>query len=51
MDQKRKRLSIGLSIFLFLCAAVNFAGGHIGAVICGLGAGLFYWLVSSFEGK
>lgn len=45
MNQKEKRISglfLIFSIFLFLCAVINFASGHIGAAIGGLGAGIFY---------
>ena len=42
MNKKMKCLSIGFSIFLFLCTAINFVSGHIGAAIGGLGAGIFY---------
>ena len=47
MNQKQKRLSNGLSVFLFLCAAINFLSGQIGAAVCSLGAGMFYSALSS----
>lgn len=46
MSKKTKCLSIGLSIFLFLCTAINFVSGHIGAAMGGLGAGIFYLALS-----
>jgi len=45
MNKKEERISILFlifSIFLFLCTVINFANGHIGAAIGGLGAGIFY---------
>jgi len=45
MSKKEKRISIlflVFSIFLFLCSILNFAAGHMGAAIGGLGAGIFY---------
>lgn len=48
MYQKRKQLTLGLFSFLLLCTVINFAGGHTGAAICGLGAGIFYLTVSFF---
>ncbi|MDE7262779.1 MAG: hypothetical protein K2N78_12080 [Oscillospiraceae bacterium] len=49
MNKKEKRLSTGFlvfTIFLFLCAVINFANGHIGAAICSLGADMFYLALS-----
>lgn len=37
-------MAVGFSIFLFLCAVINFAAGHIGAAISSLGEGGFFWL-------
>ena len=45
MNKKEKRIFILFlifSVFLFLCTVINFASGHIGAAIGGLGAGGFY---------
>ena len=47
MNQKQKRLSKGLSTFLFLCAVINFVCGQIGGAVCSLGAGMFYSALSS----
>ena len=47
MNKKWKRLSIGLSIFLFLCAVINLVSGHTGAAICALGAGIFFLVLSA----
>lgn len=47
MEKKEKRIAIGglfLSVFLVLCAVINFFSGHIGAAIGSLGAGIFYCL-------
>lgn len=44
MNKKEKRIPVLLlifSVFLFLCTVINFANGHIGAAIGGLGAGGF----------
>lgn len=49
MNKKEKWLFIAgmiLSIFLFLCAVINFAKGHTGAAIGSLGAGIFYLALS-----
>lgn len=49
MNKKEKRLSIAglvLSIFLLLCAVINFVRGHIGAAIGALGAGIFFMALS-----
>lgn len=46
MNKKEKRLSIGFSIFLFLCAVINSASGQIGAAISVLGACIFYLALS-----
>ncbi len=46
MSKKEKRISILtliLSIFLFLCAVINFVNRRIGGAICGLGAGILYF--------
>ncbi len=57
MHKKKKPTStlfLIFSIFVFLCAVINFAGGHIGAAIGGLGAGFFYlsfFLVDREEGQ
>jgi len=45
MNKKEKCISILFlifSIFLFLCAVINFANRHIGAAIGSFGAGIFY---------
>lgn len=42
MNKKEKCIATGLSIFLFLCAIINFAGRQIGAAICSLGSGVFF---------
>lgn len=47
MKQKEKRIFTGFSIFLFLCAVINFAGKQIGAAVCSLGAGIFLWVLSA----
>lgn len=49
MNEKEKRISIAgiiLSVFLFLCAVINFVNGHIGAAIGSIGAGIFFLLIS-----
>ena len=46
VNKRVKGLSIGFSIFLFLCTIINFVSGHIGAAIGGLGAGIFYLSLS-----
>ena len=51
MQQKEKWAFTGFSAFLFLCAVINFAGGHTGAALCSLGAGAFYWMLISTQGK
>lgn len=51
MDQKREQLTIGLLTFLFLCTVIDLASGHTGAAVCGLGAGVFYLMVSFSEEK
>lgn len=50
MDKKEKRIAVGgllLSVFLFLCAVINLLSGHIGAAIGSLGAGIFFFALSS----
>lgn len=46
MEQKRKRLAIGLFTLLCLCAVIDLVSGHTGAALCALGAGIFYLMVS-----
>ena len=49
MNKIEKRISIAglfFSVFLFLCAIINFTSGHIGAAIVSLGAGIFFLLIS-----
>lgn len=50
MDKKEKSIAnggFGLSVFLFLCAVINLFSGHIGAAIASLGAGFFFFVLSS----
>lgn len=50
MNKKENRLAIAgliFSIFLFLCAVINFVSGHTGAAICAIGAGMFFLALSS----
>lgn len=50
MNKKENRLAIAglfFSIFLFLCAVINFVGGHTGAAVCAIGAGMFFLALSS----
>lgn len=45
MNKKERRMSILcliFSVFLFLCAVINFASGKIGAAIGSLGSGIFF---------
>ena len=49
MGAKEKRLSIGFSIFLFLCAIINFVHGRAGAAACCFCAGGLF-LALSFAG-
>lgn len=45
MNKKEKRKSVlflAFAVFLFLCSVINFAKGHVGAAVGGLGAGVFY---------
>lgn len=49
MNKKEKRIAIAgifLSVFLFLCAIINFTSGQIGATIVSLLAGIFFLLIS-----
>lgn len=46
---KKEKISIAgivFSVFLFICAVINFANRQIGATICSLGAGVFFLLIS-----
>lgn len=46
MSKKEKRifiLCLILSIFLFLCTAINVVHRQFGGAVAGLGAGLFYF--------
>ncbi|MCM1026893.1 MAG: hypothetical protein NC432_10690 [Roseburia sp.] len=36
-------LGLIFSIFLLFCTVINFARGHIGAAIGGLGSGIFFF--------
>ncbi|MBD5162656.1 MAG: hypothetical protein HDT14_11750 [Oscillibacter sp.] len=50
MHKNENRLAAAgliFSIFLFLCAVINFVGGYTGAGICAAGAGMFFLTLSS----
>lgn len=54
MNKKGKRIAIGgfvFSGFLLLCTLINLFSGHIGAAIGGLGAGIFFFAMSSVAYK
>ena len=50
MNKKQERLFLAgliFSAFLVLCAVINLTGGHMGAAVCALGAGIFFLILSA----
>lgn len=47
--KRERRIAIGgfvLSVFLFLCAAINVFSGHTAAAISSFGSGIFFFSIS-----